>query len=234
MRAAALVPLAVAAASAPALVLRTGRRPVLAAAAAAASSWRAGVAWADGAQRQAQDIFSEFMEEADIKDRLMAREDFQRGMARLSRFQTMLAVQGKLEPSGSGKTVNGYPWDNSESGIYASAISGQPLFSSAAKYDSGTGWASFWTPINASNVVERICVRDQKTKPKEQWRIEVLDRVSMTKVGYVFPDGPEPSGKRYRINSGVLAFVPSADPPAGDVAQARAGYSGPSTRSIVR
>ncbi|CAK0813298.1 unnamed protein product, partial [Prorocentrum cordatum] len=186
---------------------------------------RAGGGCAGGDRASSIAILSEFVEPSDVDDRLMTRDDFQKGMARLNKFQTSLAIQGKLEPSGSGRTLNGYSWDTTEPGVYASVVSAKPLFSSAAKYDSGTGWASFWAPIDASSVVERICPRDKRTKPKEQWRVEVLDRASMTKVGYVFPDGPEPSGKRYRINAGVMAFVPSATPPKADVAQARAGWS---------
>ena len=96
-------------------------------------------------------------------------------------------------------------WDNKEAGIYVDVVSGEPLFSSTEKYDSGTGWPSFWAPIESENVVER---EDRKLFTV---RTEVRSMSADSHLGHVFPDGPEPSGQRYCVNSASLRFVPVDD-----------------------
>ena len=93
-------------------------------------------------------------------------------------------------------------WDHHEEGIYVDAISGEPLFSSADKFDSGSGWPSFTKPLNP-NAVKEIVDRSHGMV-----RTEVRSQVSNSHLGHVFDDGPGPTGLRYCINSAALKFIP--------------------------
>eukprot|EP00930_Biecheleria_cincta_P089816 TRINITY_DN79160_c0_g1_i1.p1 TRINITY_DN79160_c0_g1~~TRINITY_DN79160_c0_g1_i1.p1 ORF type:complete len:295 (-),score=57.04 TRINITY_DN79160_c0_g1_i1:203-1087(-) len=149
----------------------------------------------------------------------MSADDVQKAASSLTDMQRKVLLQAGTERPFTGQTVNGYPWNTEKSGTYVSAISGKPLFSTCAKYDSGTGWPSFWAPISAENVLERIDPADQESgRPPYAWRVEVLDRASMTHLGHVFDDGPKQSGKRYCMNAAALKFVPG-EAPAGDAKQ---------------
>ena len=93
-------------------------------------------------------------------------------------------------------------WDNKAEGIYVDVISGKPLFSSQAKFDSGTGWPSFYQPIEEEEIVE---VKDSS---HGMIRIEARSKTGDAHLGHVFPDGPQPTGLRYCINSASLRFIP--------------------------
>ena len=107
------------------------------------------------------------------------------------------------QQDGTERAFTGAYWNNKEPGLYVDVVSGEPLFASVDKFDSGTGWPSFTRPVDKANVVEKSDVSHGMR------RVEVRSAHGDSHLGHVFPDGPrDAGGMRYCINSASLRFIP--------------------------
>lgn len=130
-------------------------------------------------------------------DKKVNKEDLKK---KLTQLQYEVTCNAATEPP----FRNAY-WNNHAAGLYVDVIDGEALFASNHKFDSGSGWPSFFQPVN------KAAIKEKEDRSHNMVRVEVISSKSGAHLGHLFPDGPRPTGMRYCINSASLRFIPVAE-----------------------
>lgn len=142
---------------------------------------------------------------ADLEVKLTPKEEPYKNVNKNEKLKTLTALQIDVtQHEGTESPFHNEYWDNKQDGIYVDIVSGEPLFSSKDKYDSGTGWPSFFQPLEPGNIVTK------EDHSLGDVRVEVRSKYADSHLGHLFEDGPKPTGLRYCMNSASMEFIQAA------------------------